>query len=265
MTSIAYAAYTDACTFLLDAEGICRRVVLRRRSVGSAEAAERCIGAQYVASIDTTAAGGLVPMPSAGAALLFAFTDDDGRLAVVRTGPLVRFETRPAPSRGRRRSNEDETPVVAPPLDLDRKEDSGARVRDESVADEPKRNSDLYSTYDEDSLTVPLRESGSRRTRLLESARPAARSTSEPPPPRSAAPTLRGIEAPDETETLVHTLDSLDGGPFTAEEPRTAMRARQRSDGLDPRDALLVDSDSAPTLRGVIPSMLRGARRIPRG
>jgi len=100
MTTAAYAAYTDACTFFLDENGVCLRVVLTRRSPNSvtlggrtrADAADRCVGAQYVASIDRRTAGGLVPMPRAGAPLLFAYIGPDGRIAVVRTGPLVRFE-----------------------------------------------------------------------------------------------------------------------------------------------------------------------------
>ena len=32
-------------------------------------------------------------MPRTGASMLFAYADESGRLAVVRTGPLVRFET----------------------------------------------------------------------------------------------------------------------------------------------------------------------------
>jgi hypothetical protein len=265
MPSIAYAAYTDACTFLLDAEGICRRVVLRRRGAATADAAERCIGAQYVASIDTTAVGGLVPMPCAGAALLFAFTGEDGRIGVVRTGPLVRFETRPTLRGERRRSNEEVTPVVTPPLHLDTEDDSGARAR-EGSGEDLKRNSDLYGTCEDDSLTVPLRESGSRRTRLPESAPPTPRRSSVPPP-RSAAPTLRGIEPADESETLVRSTESQEARrSFPREEPKTAMRPRERS-VVDPRDVVLLEqgeSDSAPTLRGVVPPLLRGARRIPR-
>lgn len=99
--SIAYAATTDACTFLLDQDGVCRRVLLKpdRRAdttLGGrtrAQAARRCIGAQYVASIDVRVDGALVPMPRVGAPMLFAYTGDDGRLAVVRTGALLRFET----------------------------------------------------------------------------------------------------------------------------------------------------------------------------
>jgi hypothetical protein len=103
MTTSAYAAYTDACTFFLDENGVCLRVVLTRRERRAphdltrggrtrADAAEQCVGAQYVASIDRGVAGGLVSMPQPGAPLLFAYLGADGRIAVVRTGPLVRFE-----------------------------------------------------------------------------------------------------------------------------------------------------------------------------
>ena len=57
-----------------------------------ASAADRCVGAQYVASIVTGAVGGLVSAPQAGAPMLFAYLGADGRIGVVRTGPLVRFE-----------------------------------------------------------------------------------------------------------------------------------------------------------------------------
>jgi hypothetical protein len=100
MKPAAYAAYTDACTFFLDEDGVCLRVDLTRRrpderTLGGrtrARAAERCLGAQYVASIDPRAAGGLVAMPQVGAPLLFAYVGPDGRIAVVRTGALVHFE-----------------------------------------------------------------------------------------------------------------------------------------------------------------------------
>ena len=98
---IAYSASTDGATFLLDEAGVCQRVMLQRAASNQqthagrtrAQAAQRVVGAQYVASIDTTVAGGLVPMPRCGAAMLFAYAEEDGRLAVVRTAPLVRFET----------------------------------------------------------------------------------------------------------------------------------------------------------------------------
>ncbi|MGH7295429.1 MAG: hypothetical protein ACRELB_10875 [Polyangiaceae bacterium] len=101
--SFAYAASTEGCTFLLDEDGVCLRVLLddevragRDPTLGGrtrAQAARRCIGAQYVASIDVRVDGALVPMPRVGVPMLFAYTGDDGRIAVVRTGRLLRFET----------------------------------------------------------------------------------------------------------------------------------------------------------------------------
>jgi hypothetical protein len=135
--SIAYAATTDLCTFLLDDDGVCRRVLLQpdRRSettlggLTRAQAARRCIGAQYVASIDAHVDGGLVPMPRVGTPMLFAYMGDDGRLAVVRTGALVRFET------------------------------VGGESRDEIRVEWDAGGGD-----DDECLTVPLAQSGERLT-----------------------------------------------------------------------------------------------------
>jgi hypothetical protein len=134
--AIAYSATTEGATFLLDEFGVCRRVLLKHVSRGQhtmggrtrSQAARAIVGAQYVASIDTSVFGGLVPMPKPGAAMLFAYMGDDGRLAVVRTGPLVSFET------------------LARPL-----------------ADDTMRDLD----YEDDALTVPLHQSGERSTPVV--------------------------------------------------------------------------------------------------
>lgn len=95
---ITYAAHTATCTFLLDAEGICRRIVMlpgnKRRE--ASKNASRCIGAQYVATLDPTVPGCLVEMPKVGTPMLFARVDTRGRVALVRTGPITSFETRRA-------------------------------------------------------------------------------------------------------------------------------------------------------------------------
>lgn len=130
---IAYSATTDGVTFLLDEFGVCRRILLKRASRGQhtmggrtrSQAAHAVVGAQYVASIDTRVAGGLVPMPKPGAAMLFAYMGDDGRLAVVRTGPLVKFET------------------------------LGRPLADDTIED---------ADYEDECMTVPLHQSGERRT-----------------------------------------------------------------------------------------------------
>ena len=91
---IAYTAHTEACTYLLDAEGICRSVLAassgpeaRGGPVRIPVAAERCIGAQYVASLDLRQPGGMIAAPTPGAQLLFARTEKNGRITLVRTAP----------------------------------------------------------------------------------------------------------------------------------------------------------------------------------
>jgi hypothetical protein len=89
---IAYAAHTASCTFLMDADGVCRWVIARPGATGEVLArAQRCVGAQYVASLDLGTAGGLVQLPQVGAALLFA-RSEDGRVVLVRTGTVTAFE-----------------------------------------------------------------------------------------------------------------------------------------------------------------------------
>lgn len=91
---ITYAAHTAACTFLLDADGVCRHVVMspsnKRRD--AAKAASQCVGAQYVASLDGAVVGCLIELPRVGASMLFARVDERGRVALVRTGQVTRFE-----------------------------------------------------------------------------------------------------------------------------------------------------------------------------
>jgi hypothetical protein len=97
---IIYAAHTATCTFLLDSEGICRRIAhvpnsKRNLSKGkdSSRAASRCVGAQYVACLDPAIAGMLGEMPRVGASMLFARVDERGRVSLVRTGTVTRFES----------------------------------------------------------------------------------------------------------------------------------------------------------------------------
>lgn len=97
---IAYAAHTVTCTFLLDEAGICRRVVMAAsKRAGEGKPLARCVGAQYVASLDGRTPGGLVELPRVGASMLFARVDEKGRISLVRTGVVTKFETKIAPSR----------------------------------------------------------------------------------------------------------------------------------------------------------------------
>lgn len=92
--NIAYAAHTTSYTFLLDAEGICRRVIGAPNGKRTAPSAARCVGAQYVASLDPNVSGMLAKRPRVGSAMLFACVDDRGRVSLVRTGLVTRFERR---------------------------------------------------------------------------------------------------------------------------------------------------------------------------
>ena len=87
---IAYTAYTQSCTFLMDSEGFCRRILMRGKVQKNVKAARRCVGAQYVAALVLGEEGGLAEMPTIGAPMLFARIDD-GRVSLVRTGALERF------------------------------------------------------------------------------------------------------------------------------------------------------------------------------
>ena len=169
---IRLAATTEGCTFLLDEDGVCLRVLLKGERRGTADttlggrtrgqAARRCIGAQYVASIDVRVEGGLVPMPRVGVPMLFAYTGEDGRIAVVRTGRLVRFETVEQGERAARGPRDDI------PVDWD-EDDDGCQ-------------------------TIPLHESGERRTPTVPLRRPGADTLRDPwvPPPRSSWGSLPG-------------------------------------------------------------------------
>lgn len=89
---LAYAAHSARCALLLDAEGICRWFLLKVEDESVSATAQRCIGAQFVATLDPDAPGLLGPEPAVGKSILFARLDD-GRVSLVRFGPLVQFDT----------------------------------------------------------------------------------------------------------------------------------------------------------------------------
>ncbi len=92
-TAFAYAAHAGSNTFLLDDDGICRRILTRGKNrVSTNKSTQRCLGAQYVASLDFSSDTGLVERPKEGCPLLFARVDEHGRVSLVRTAALERFE-----------------------------------------------------------------------------------------------------------------------------------------------------------------------------
>jgi len=92
---IVYAAHTESGVFMLDEQGVCRWAVSSPGKTRE-KVPERIVGAQYVATLDLEASGGLVVFPRVGCPMLFAATDETGRIRLVRTPPLQRFEDRRA-------------------------------------------------------------------------------------------------------------------------------------------------------------------------
>lgn len=98
--TIAYVAQTRDHMLMLDEEGVCLHVHRRRSDTSangvdaSAQGAIRCVGAQYVAALDPSEPGFLVQKPKLGVPMIFAKADPTGKIALVRTGALERFDTR---------------------------------------------------------------------------------------------------------------------------------------------------------------------------
>ncbi|MEO8800729.1 MAG: hypothetical protein ABI551_22755, partial [Polyangiaceae bacterium] len=68
-------------------------------------------GAQYVASVDATVSGGLVELPRIGTPMIFASVDSAGRVSLLRSGLLLKFE-----AKTRRRSGVHARPNVRTPI-----------------------------------------------------------------------------------------------------------------------------------------------------
>jgi len=120
----AYVAQTRDHLLMLDENGVCLHVHRRHKDGGdeATDGAIACIGAQFVASLDPREAGFLAHAPTVGVPLLFAKVGADGRISVVRTGPLERFEAHggaavpPPPPPPARRHRPDAYATSVPPL-----------------------------------------------------------------------------------------------------------------------------------------------------
>lgn len=134
---LKYAAHTAACTFFLDGDGVCRRIMLTKkgRTGGGSSKAERCLGAQYVASLDPERPAQLIALPTAGAPMMFAHVDKSGRVSLVRTGPVDRFEDMESGTDGASLPSESEAPPASEPsVTAPRREASGPRREPRSPA-----------------------------------------------------------------------------------------------------------------------------------
>jgi hypothetical protein len=95
MSVAAYAVHTAACTYVLDAAGVCHWVL--GPNGGPASGMDRCIGAQFVACIDEHAPGQLVGELRVGATALFACHDGE-RFVLLRSPVIEWVEQRGAES-----------------------------------------------------------------------------------------------------------------------------------------------------------------------
>jgi hypothetical protein len=202
---IAYVAYTDAATFMLDGTGICRWVTSVPGSGHSQKAADRCVGAQYVASIDASVEGALVELPRVGKPMIFAAVGADGRISLVRTGPLVRFEANRKPSGIHERPTR---PTAFAPVQV-------RPLRDDAIEEVGDIN-DVY--YNEPATS-----------RFSPPVAPADRTQRTAPPPASGA--RRMIGAP----TRAMRDEALDPSPHVYRVPATNPRmttGQARAQGL---------------------------------
>jgi hypothetical protein len=87
MPEVVYAAHTRQCTYLLDGDGVCRWVLSRHGSPTD----DRCVGAQFVASIDPALPGSLSGELRVGVSLLFVRAEG-GRFVLLRTREVQRVD-----------------------------------------------------------------------------------------------------------------------------------------------------------------------------
>lgn len=239
---ITYAAHTTSCTFLLDSEGICRRVVMKpkgKRREASRTAA-RCVGAQYVASLDGSAAGGLVEMPRVGAAMLFARVDERGRVSLVRTGVVTAFESQAAEDPFiDSRSVETSAPELAPPpppLAPARAPAPApartARALDEDLEEEELDDPDYYDPCDRTQRIQALRPEEIAASLGHDLATSEYRAASEAPARRSSLPPKGG---PAATLRNPHRDATVEGDDNYARSAHSFPPAPTSSRGMLPR------------------------------
>ena len=227
---IVYAAHTESGTFMLDVSGVCRWAVAPPGKT-HAKVPDRIVGSQYVATLDIEAPGALVPLPKPGCPMLFASTDENGHVTLVRTPPVLRFEDKRSPSTppprclDPNRTLEDKTPIDARP---------------KAPASTPP---------------MPLvRPAGSSPS--AQPLRPLGMLPKLPPPPRASAAT------PPQTATMMRypTPSGMRPVPMAVPPPpRSSMSSIPPAPVTDPAPPPAPDSSSART--NGIPS--RGPKSIP--
>jgi hypothetical protein len=203
---LAYVAHAARCALLLDADGICRWFLLKSEDESVAATAKRCVGAQFVATLDPDVSGLLGHEPAVGKNILFARVDD-GRVTLVRFGPLVEFETLGAASAPR----ESEVELPAPP------------------AIEPATEPAIEAAIEPPPATIQER----RRTIVASPPPPPPAPTSEPPT-MPAGSALAADDDDDDDEHRADVYQSDEDAIATSAFSRAAvLRASRR--GMLPR------------------------------
>jgi hypothetical protein len=83
---MACVIHTARCSYGLDEDGFCRELIIHGDESASVD---RCLGAQYVASLDRRADEGLVADPRVGAHALFVARGGSERVALIKAGLIT--------------------------------------------------------------------------------------------------------------------------------------------------------------------------------
>lgn len=162
-----YAVHTRSCTFLLDDEGLCRFIVSRTGMVPPD--IRGCVGSQFVACLHPDLEGGLAGELIVGAAALFSKQEANGKMVLLRSGPILYVELRGSASEALEARLSDSTLDLAGGPPLARPAPSGARGGDTQPPPPGLDPVDYLSQLGESTvtLTMPLYrpESQGARTR----------------------------------------------------------------------------------------------------
>jgi hypothetical protein len=212
---LAYVAHSESCALLLDSEGVCRWIVPKdvdstTRASRELATAKRCIGAQFVATLDREVEGLLGHEPTAGKTLLFASVTN-GRVALLRFGPILAFDTVGETDEQRGRATTPESAGAEMPTPTRRAEEGTLEALLASQTSTPPLE-----------VEAPRLESSETRESREEKDPPAL--LAPPGRPGRSRETLRGVAPPTTLESCYpSTHDSHDVMKqfYVADAPRT--------------------------------------------
>lgn len=200
MAEVVYAVHTRTCSYLLDEDGVCRWIISPTGMVPAD--VRRCVGAQFVACLDASVAGGLVGELILGAAGLFVKHDlASGRMILLRTSNIEHVEFRgPAPALGPSDGSRATLPPPPPPATIRNASPQTARMvpglppppprlSKSTTFDDSFLDPDELVQYDAETtvtLTMPL-----FRPHLAGRSRADTSSVDPPPSSESSMATMR--------------------------------------------------------------------------